>query len=894
MVLGKNAFFFTFDALLASVILLGMLMIITKYYMSEQETTHLSYLSQDMMTVFNTLKVGEMNNDWVNAKIADGNITNLNYTITEQIGQFWAEGNGQLANELCEEVTLGLVDNNLGYSMLVNNEGICGRNKTNEQTIISSRKMVSGIEKFKPVEGMAAQAHLTSIGSKHYSSYVYFGGFVGQGNVSVFIDDIPANATLQEMRMEMDAGSEFDLFINNQKCDGVFYPNGGNMSAETWDISYCLNYTIAGAKNNFTIGFDGNISDAYIGGGFIKIEYLTDQMIEDTSTERIWLPDIHGVINLYSSFYVPGQLNNITIYIHYYADVNNNSLYMAIGNDRVIEIDDLNGEGNITVGDENLTQNISYSSISQETVPIRIGFSNLSFSDMFIGNADIVLITDYSGSMKKTPDSWEQGNSGGNCESLDYTKRKTLYAKCADQDFVTALMENFTDNRIWPVWLNADSIGSYEDNPSSYGDVYNNVVPSAQGSGKTCLACSLNKAYNLLLNSTGTEKKKFVVLMSDAVPTHCPDDGCNGTSTGYGTQICEGICDEAGACDSSLIDSQCTSCTSDTSAIESTKYSAQRLFDDLDVMIFTVGFGPVDDCSASGELLQDIAEIGNGSFYNTTTIDGLYEIYETIAEEIFTKIDKTSQNVWIQGPYKTTRLYGDSYIEINYTSSVEPPGFGEISIIREENNFDNCTFNVSIPSDIRVVESKITSYSSEHWTDGLVVNNNVAYNLTSYNNDYTNLGDPFIVNIPPEYLNPGDNIFSIRTGDTYGNYTGCSLNNTFIYRGMIQSAVPYSDVLAKAEGCDWEVEFSDGSFENVSAPLDYEGSSKCMFTNANLSFDATDTMHIAAYQLFDQLDFNDDYKVDVNFNELNLYIKGFLVPGIPSMWGPSIIETRIW
>jgi hypothetical protein len=177
---ARKGFFFTFDALLASVILFGILMIITRYYMSEQESMHINYLSQDLITALNTIKTGEINNSWIISKIASGEISNTNFTITEQLGQFWADGETNLSNELCEEIMQGLIEENMGYSILINGEEICGRDKTNKETLIAAGKMVSGIEKYKPTEGIVAQAHLTSIGGRKYSSYVYFGGFTGQ------------------------------------------------------------------------------------------------------------------------------------------------------------------------------------------------------------------------------------------------------------------------------------------------------------------------------------------------------------------------------------------------------------------------------------------------------------------------------------------------------------------------------------------------------------------------------------------------------------------------------------------------------------------------------------------------------------------------------------------
>jgi hypothetical protein len=53
-------------------------------------------------------------------------------------------------------------------------------------------------------------------------------------------------------------------------------------------------------------------------------------------------------------------------------------------------------------------------------------------------------------------------------------------------------------------------------------------------------------------------------------------------------------------------------------------------------------------------------------------------------------------------------------------------------------------------------------------------------------------------------------------------------------------------------------------------------------------------MDVAAFQLFSQLDFDDDKRVDINFDEMSLVIESFLVPGVPSMWGPAIAEARIW
>lgn len=505
----KKGFFFTFDALLASVILLGILMVVTKYYISEHETSHISYISQDVITAFNTIKIAEINNSWVKSRITDGNISNLNYTVTEQMGQFWAEGEINLSNGLCEEMIRGLIEENMGYSILINGEEICGRDKINKQTVVSSRKMVSGIEKFKPVEGVVAQAHLTSIGSKKYASYAYFGGFAGQGNVSVFIDDIPSGAVLQEMIIELDAGSSFELFINKNKCNLTFETAEGNMTAEKFDISGCLGYLATGAKNNFTLDFEGDISESYIGGGFIKAEYLTDQFVDGYGSNVKWLPEIVGMINLYDSFYAPGQLNNMSIKLHYYADftnVTNNTLYFSVGNTRVLEVKNPDGEGTIVLTDANLTKYLNYGSLSLKTVPMRIGFENVTFGYIYIGQADVALMTDVSGSMGYMMANDSTGNKRNCNNSLinESTTERLSVAKCLDKEFLEDVL-NITGNKIGLISYSTSTETSRTRYPTNNLTVLYNTIGTSvpetgyTASGSTCICCGINSAVDMLM-----------------------------------------------------------------------------------------------------------------------------------------------------------------------------------------------------------------------------------------------------------------------------------------------------------------------------------------------------------------------------------------------------------
>lgn len=904
----NKSILFTTDAIFAGLIIVIALTAFSENFIYEDKTPDLSYLSYDLVKSFSSIKTYEMNSSYLKELTAIGVLNNTNNTILEAIGELYVLNKTLEAGLLSENISKELIPSKYGFAIFVNDELVYTNGKPVEKSVISAKRLISGIEKYKPIRGSTSKVFLEGINKKTMKEYVYFGGFVGQGNISRFTDNIPDDGNVTEMYMEFDVGHSFSLTINNQSCpssDYIFNKTVPYMQADAYNISFCKDKIISGERNNFKLVFNNpELNESYVGGGFVRITYTTKELYSATNTGeyKYYFPEIFGLINLYSSFYIPGNVSNVDIYLHYFfnhTDNFNKTFYLKIGNTTIYEdknsTEEINAFGHsFGLDDSTIRTLLDYGSLSTATVPIRIGAHNMTGKDVMIGNADIALITDYSGSMKKTPDDWSQGNSGGGCDSLDYTKRKTLYAKCADQDFVTYVLQNFSQNRVWPVWLNNDAIGSYEANPSSYSNVYANVVPSGQGDGKTCLACALNKAYNILNANIDPAKAKFIVLMSDAVPTHCPADSCiNGNSTEYGTQICEGICDISGACDVSLINSQCTACTSNQSAINATLYSAQRLVNDFGVIIYTIGFGPVNDCSASGDLLRRIAEIGNGTFQNTTNITQLYNIYKNISDEIILRINQTSQTIYVEGSIEPTKLFGDSYINVNYTPITSPPGFGEIELSIEE-KLKNCTYNISIPAEVRVIDAKATSYSAEHWTDYVDVDNNTVYFLGDYSSNYVTLGDPFIVQIPNTFLSSGAHNISMGTGDTVINSFNCSLNNTLIMRGMIQSAVTYSDVLEKAVGCKWNIDFDDGSNIVLNVPPEYNGTKTCYYTSLNISYDANDTYDDAMFRLMDQLDFDDNGKIFVNLDENNFIINAISVQKVPYPWGPAIAEVRIW
>ena len=309
------------------------------------------------------------------------------------------------------------------------------------------------------------------------------------------------------------------------------------------------------------------------------------------------------------------------------------------------------------------------------------------------------------------------------------------------------------------------------------------------------------------------------------------------------------------------------------------------------ITVYSVGYS---DAADEGTL-QAIADCGRGIFKKSNNTRELQEFYQDVASTIVSA-SRHSQTIEIEGEgnIAASILYADSYIEMNYAPVVAPPQFAEISLKIEEKNFPTCNFTTYIPSDIRVTDARLTSYSSEHWTDVLKVNFNQVYNLSTYSEDYTPLGDPFIINIPVSNLVSGDNVFFVSTGDSSSNTTSCSQNNTFIYTGQFTAAVSYNDVLEKAVGCSWTVESEDGTTTLIEVPIYYSGTKDCYYTSTQIDYDQNDTYDDAMFNLLDNLDFDDNGKIFVNIEENDLVIGAIAIGKIPYPWGPAITEVRVW
>lgn len=906
----KKAVFFTLDALIASGIIITAVILVGNFYSYEQQKVNVNYASQDLVRVFSSLTVGQVDNAYVKALILKGDLTSTNSTILEQIGDLWMQNELNLSYNLTRNLSEDIIPGNYGFSLLVNGEEIYSRDIPVKKTLVSSRKMISGIAKTASSESSTARVLLSGIKSKKTNAYVYFGGYEGDGNLTKRFmlpkDVIKFNSSY----LEVDAGGNFNLYINNV-LSGNFVKGssgGGDMLADKWNISNAYLANFKAGENTISINFTSGSS--YIAGGFLRVAYITSSY-NDTQTagyEKYMIPGIDGAINLYSSVYIPNSLNNMVVFLNYSS---NYTTFLRLGNVTVYEGKTNGTAKNVTLTNSTLRTLLNYNSLSQKTIPLRIGITNATTIG---GNGDAVLVSDVSGSMefcsKATSYSWngwvEDSNKG--CfywsgswlwgtyglmpsGSVEYNRTTwndgtnnlcgCRYHPICGNDVTKLDLYKNSSNKFIDIFLNnsGNKAGLVDFSGSNPSSVYigtcspvsstialfpdsivrtNNLVTgsseiqskinSTEAWWGTCTCCGINKAVEMLNSQSTPFRKKFIVLMSDGEATvEC-------TQQPNSTAIADAVQSAWDACNNGI-------------------------------SVYAIAFGN----DANPDNLKRM-NCSGGKFFNATNTTKLEEVYNEIAGDI-KKLSSVEQTINATGLAKSV-IYPDSYIEFNYTAS--DIQFNKIPLSFESERFGNniSSGTLTIYANTSVLDAKVTSYSGAKWTDKLVVNSNTIYKLSDFGEDYHLLGDPFAVNIPIGSINEGSNNILISTGTNATTNTGGSNDSRVIYTLLLNGFADYSNVAAKADGCSWAISFEDGTSSTIKVPSNYNGADVCSFLTK--TYDANDALDNAAYSLFSNLDIDKDGKLDVNIDEASLNINVLTISKVPSLWGPAIIEIRVW
>lgn len=522
----KKAIFFSIDALFASIIIISaIVMLIDTSYIQKYEEKDMSYATIDLINSFSNIKINEINNTYVKDLIANGIINNTENTIIEQIGEFYVLNNSEYAKNLSKEISKDYIPDKFGFSIIVSDEEVYSNNISINKDLVTSKRLISGIEKFKPIFGSTSKVYLEGLSKKKDSAFIFFGGFIGQGNISKFTSQIPSDANITNIYLEMEVaeniGDKFNVFFNGVQCLGDLNKTISNMKADSYDLTSCKSSINPGDNNSILISFlpVDDLDIAYISGGFLQIDYETSEMFKEKSVgfEKYYFPTIEGIINLYSSIYVPGNITKMNICLKYFVNHTgtNSTFYLKIGNNTILKDNSSTSVENICFNNDTLVNDkgLDYNFLSGKNIPIRVGAENVSYYTEYLGNADSILVTDVSGSMGWRMDMDSVSGSVRNCEDPNFNNSDTerlSIAKCLDKDFIYDML-NITGNKVGLVSYESSTdstLSLREENISLI-----NEVDSYNDGGGTCICCGINSAKNLLSGSIN----RIVLISSGSV-----------------------------------------------------------------------------------------------------------------------------------------------------------------------------------------------------------------------------------------------------------------------------------------------------------------------------------------------------------------------------------------
>lgn len=497
--MAKRGMFFSIDALLAFTIILVIILIavplikINKYE---------SRIPQDILLSLSSIKIGEIGDTYVQSLVV-AKVLDANKTALDQIAVLTIT-NETLSKNLAEIILQDIeVKENIG--IWFGNKLIYSSNSSayeNANNILTERYIVSGLGGLNStgiVSGYSARGFLSGT---FRTAYAYFGGYIGDGNITKRIE---YSGNLTSAEIEIAINNNFTIYINK-----IYSGDYAQSPAQITPAKYSL--------NNYTSNFVSGVNDIefrgknlYIAGGHIKITYETNASAPQEVKQ--YLPGINGTVNLYDGISSNGQLNSLEISLHYNIPYQS---FLIIGN-KTVWNGSSTGDNTTLISNAQLSSLLNYNELSNSTTPIRFGSENFSLiGNISSGNADVILITDVSGSMAGTI-----GGSGSavirNCsDPLLYSPntQKLSLAKCLDQQFVYTILSG-TNNKVGLVDFstNANSYVNLTNNISLLTNTINNYALA----DATCVSCAINRAYLLLQANSNPSRQKYIITMTDGI-----------------------------------------------------------------------------------------------------------------------------------------------------------------------------------------------------------------------------------------------------------------------------------------------------------------------------------------------------------------------------------------
>ncbi len=461
---NKRGIFFSLDALVA---LLVILLVILVAVPNIKQTRIESKLDQDILLSLSSISAEEFDNFYVQSLISSGVITEPNKSLLEQISSLYITDE-DIAKNIASEF-LSSIETKENVGIWLENSLISSKNTSPLETsrqVETSRQIISGVRLGQNITGYSARAYLSS---NFKNSYYYFGGYVGDGNVTLVAD---YNGTLTDADLELATNKDFQLYIN-----GVFAGNYSKSFSTTEPTTYELISHISKFHSGLnTLEFAAN--ELYIAGGFLKIKYQSEPL---NLEKKQYFQGIDGLINIYDGLFIPATPSSIDIKL----DLESNfTTFLNIGNVTVFN-GTTNGRQTIDITNSQLANLLNYNQLANKTTPIRLGLRNVS---LIYNNKkiDLFSIVDLSGSM--------ENNCPGGSADPGETPCKINDAKNATDELITTLL-NISGNKVGLVGFEDYSKKSDFHNLSNSSSSLKSIVNNAwNANGYTCVCCGILKA----------------------------------------------------------------------------------------------------------------------------------------------------------------------------------------------------------------------------------------------------------------------------------------------------------------------------------------------------------------------------------------------------------------
>jgi len=636
-------------------------------------------------------------------------------------------------------------------------------------------------------------------------SIVYFEGFEGNGE-QVRQLELPPFDKIVMMNLRLMSGSDFNLIINDSLCNYSLVSG----EVDEWDITHCGRFLEPGV-NMISLEYTStDLFRKYTAGGYLTVLYESD---EQPPTTNYRLPAVDGTINYFGGFNLP-QNQATRLYLDYWVgDLGGKDLFVAVG-DQVVYQNTNPGSHSEYIGISGL----------QGTNPIRIGIDSAQSTTKEIEvpvPVDVVLITDISGSM-----AWDLATPYGtdNPDGIvrdcldpwlyDMTTMKLSLAKCFGKEFVDIVLRKYRQNQIGLVAFSDEANRGTMPLTSDQADL-NSAIDAYVDQRATCVSCAIFEDRKMLNN---TDRTRAMVIMTDGV-ANVMIDGTRG----------------------------------EVPAQNEARDQGRLAYEEDGIHVYTIAFGD----GADSTVLQDIARFENIShFAQGSDPDTLRAIYQNFAEDIAKMYSVKTRHAQgaIVDDVVPARI-NEGYIEI-----MQQPITGNKVIVRKDLY---CPGEFYLPS--TVDSARLYVWGGPMWTQSVDINNQMIFDMSSYQSVYMFTGDPFVVEIPANVLDDYNTV-SVSLSDVEAENLLCG-------ESTVEYVYPVSGTFSQSIGCNWKILFP-GGFKEMTIPSDYIGDRECEYSKEMISYRKNDLYQAGVGDLLRELDSDSNGVVDNPVDEI-LVIGGF-------------------